>query len=47
MLFIGALIGRILVGEIGSAATLGIGAGLKMLIALSFYLVPSKVTKKA
>lgn len=47
MLFIGALVGRILVATIGGAATLGIGAGLKMLIAISFWFTPSKVVKKA
>ena len=46
MLFLGAFIGRILTGTIGGAATIGIGAGLKMLVAFTFYWVPSKVVKK-
>ena len=47
MLFLGAFIGRVLTGTIGGAATIGIGAGLKMLVAFTFYWVPSKVVKKA
>lgn len=47
MLFVGALVGRILVGELGGGPAFGIGAGLKALVAISFWFVPSKVTKKA
>jgi hypothetical protein len=46
-LFIGAFIGRILVNTIGGAATFGIGAAIKAIIALTFWWVPTKVVKKS
>jgi hypothetical protein len=41
-LFIGAFIGRTLVDSIGAAGTLGVGTGIRVLIALSWIFVPSK-----
>ena len=46
LLFIGAFVGRILVNHVGSGATLGIGAGIRALVAISFWFVPAKVVKK-
>jgi len=45
-LFIGGLTGRALANTIGPAATLGLGAGLRLLIALSWLTIPKakKVT---
>jgi len=39
-LFIGGLTGRALANTIGSSATLGLGAGLRLLIALSWLIIP-------
>jgi len=39
-LFIGGLTGRALANTIGPAATLGLGAGLRLLIALSWLTIP-------
>jgi hypothetical protein len=44
-LFVGGFVGRCIIDKIGSAGTLGVGTGLRFLIALSWYLVPSKKAK--
>lgn len=44
-LFIGGFTGRSLIDKLGSAGTLGIGTGVRFLIALSWYLVPGKPAK--
>ena len=44
-LFFGGFVGRCIIDKIGSAGTLGVGTGLRFLIALSWYFVPSKKTK--
>jgi hypothetical protein len=41
-LFIGAFLGRALLQDQGSAVTLGVGAGLRALIAISFVWVAGK-----
>jgi len=41
-LFLGAFIGRALLGKIGAAATLGIGVGLRILISISWIFVAGK-----
>jgi len=41
-LFIGGFIGRALVDQIGAAGTLGIGAGIRVIIALGWIFVPAK-----
>jgi len=40
--FIGGFCGRALAAQIGAAGTLGIGAGLRALVAISWIFVPSK-----
>lgn len=45
ILFFGGFVGRCLLFQIGSAGTLGIGTGIRFLIALSWYFVPSKPVK--
>jgi len=40
--FVGGFVGRCMVDQIGSVSTLSIITGLRVLIALSWYLVPSK-----
>jgi len=44
-LFFGGFVGRCMIDKIGSAGTLGVGTGLRFLIALSWYFVPSKASK--
>jgi hypothetical protein len=44
-LFFGGFCGRCMIDTIGSAGTLGVGTGIRFLIALSWYLVPGKATK--
>ncbi|KZP11461.1 hypothetical protein FIBSPDRAFT_922152 [Athelia psychrophila] len=44
VLFIGGFTGRCLVDQIGSAGTLGVGCGIRFLIALSWYFVKGKAT---
>jgi hypothetical protein len=44
-LFFGGFCGRCMIDKIGSAGTLGVGTGIRFLIALSWYLVPGKETK--
>lgn len=41
-LFLGGLVGRALTGTIGPAAALGIGAGVRVFIALTWLVVPRK-----
>ncbi|CAA7268311.1 unnamed protein product [Cyclocybe aegerita] len=41
-LFLGAFIGRAILFELGSAATMGIGVGLRMIITFSWLFVPNK-----
>ena len=41
-IFVGGFIGRTLVDQIGAAGALGVGAGIRLLIALSWLFVPSK-----
>lgn len=45
-LFVGGFVGRALIEAIGSAGTLGIGTGLRTLIALWWLFVPGKPTGK-
>ena len=45
-LFVGGFIARALVGKIGAAGTLGIGAGLRILIAVSWMFVGGKSTSR-
>jgi len=45
ILFFGGFVGRCMIDKIGSAGTLGVGTGIRFLIALSWYLVPSKKPK--
>ena len=44
-LFIGGFVGRALIDVIGSAGTLGVGTGCRLLIALWWLFVPGKVAK--
>jgi hypothetical protein len=41
-LFLGAFIGRSILGQIGTAATMGVGVGFRVLITLSWIFVPNK-----
>jgi len=41
-LFLGAFVGRSILGQIGTASTLGVGVGFRVLITLSWVFVPSK-----
>ncbi|KAJ7201559.1 hypothetical protein GGX14DRAFT_370909 [Mycena pura] len=41
-LFTGAFVSRAILGQIGSAAALGVGAGLRVLIALAWIVTPGK-----
>ncbi|KAJ7255312.1 hypothetical protein C8J57DRAFT_1186564 [Mycena rebaudengoi] len=41
-LFFGAFVGRALLAKIGAASALGVGAGLRVLIALSWIVIPGK-----
>lgn len=41
-LFLGAFVGRSILGQIGTAGTLGVGAGFRVLISLSWIFVPGK-----
>jgi len=43
--FVGGFVGRCMIDKIGSAGTLGVGTGLRFLIALSWYFVPGKESK--
>jgi hypothetical protein len=44
-LFVGGFIGRALVDQIGAAGTLGIGTGIRVIIALGWIFVPAKPTR--
>lgn len=46
MLFLGGFVGRALDGTIGAPATFGVGAAFRLLIALSWWWVPSKAVPK-
>ncbi|KAF5336503.1 hypothetical protein D9611_006583 [Ephemerocybe angulata] len=46
-LFLGAFIGRAILAAIGTAGTLGVGVGLRVLIAIAWLFVPTKPTPKA
>jgi len=41
-LFLGAFVGRSILGQIGTAGTLGVGVGFRFLITLSWVFVPNK-----
>jgi len=41
-LFLGAFVGRSILGQIGTAATMGVGVGFRVLITLSWIFVPNK-----
>ena len=41
-LLAGGFIGRSLLGQIGAASTLGVGTGIRVLIALAWIIVPGK-----
>ncbi|TCD62663.1 hypothetical protein EIP91_006585 [Steccherinum ochraceum] len=45
-LFLGGFVGRALIDAIGSAGTLGIGTGMRLLIAFWWLFVPAKSSKK-
>lgn len=45
-LFFGGFVGRALLGSIGAAGALGIGTGLRLLIAISWLFVPAKADKE-
>jgi len=45
ILFFSGFVGRCIIDSIGSAGTLGVGTGIRFLIALSWYLVPSEKLK--
>ena len=44
-LFIGGFVGRALIDAAGAAATLGVGTGLRLLIAIWWLFVPGKPPK--
>ncbi|KAJ7609710.1 hypothetical protein FB45DRAFT_344546 [Roridomyces roridus] len=46
-LFVGAVVARLLVEEIGAPATLAVGAGVKLLVALGWMFVPEKGGNRA
>jgi hypothetical protein len=41
-LLTGGFVGRALLGQIGAASTLGVGTGIRVLIAFSWIVVPGK-----
>ena len=41
-LFLGAFVSRSILGQIGTAATMGVGTGFRVLITLSWIFVPNK-----
>ncbi|KAH8076012.1 hypothetical protein BXZ70DRAFT_963536 [Cristinia sonorae] len=45
-LFFGGFVGKALIDSVGSAGTLGIGTGIKVLIAFWWLFVPGKTTRK-
>ncbi|KAG2129650.1 uncharacterized protein EDB93DRAFT_1182093 [Suillus bovinus] len=45
-LFLGGFIGRVLIDSIGSAATLGIGTGIRLIISIWWLFIPEKQAKK-
>ena len=45
-LFLGGFVGRAIIDAAGSPATLGVGTGMRLLIALSWLFVPGKAPKK-
>lgn len=45
-LFVGGFVGRALVDQIGAAGALGVGTGIRVLIALSWVFVPGKAPRK-
>jgi hypothetical protein len=40
-IFFGAFVGRTLVDQVGAAGALGVGAGIRLLIALGWLFVPT------
>jgi len=44
-LFVGAFVGRAILGQIGTAGTLGVAVGFRMFITLSWIFVPGKVPR--
>ena len=45
VLFLGAFVGRALLGQVGAAATMGIGVGFRVIITLSWIFVPKKTAR--
>ncbi|KAF4616808.1 hypothetical protein D9613_008405 [Agrocybe pediades] len=45
-LFIGAFVGRSILGQLGTAATMGIGVGFRILITFSWIFVPGKAVQR-
>ena len=43
-LFLGAFVGRSILGQIGTAGTMGVGVGFRVLITLSWLFIPNKLT---
>ena len=41
-LFLGAFIGRAILGAVGSPAALGVGCGLRVLVSMAWFFVPNK-----
>ena len=41
-LFLGAFVGRSILGQVGTAGTLGVGVGFRVLVSLSWIFVPRK-----
>ena len=46
-LFIGSFVGRSILGQLGTAATMGIGVGFRVLITLSWIFVPGKASSRS
>ncbi|KAF8157070.1 hypothetical protein B0H34DRAFT_789590 [Crassisporium funariophilum] len=44
-LFLGAFVGRAILGQLGTAATMGIGVGFRMFITFSWIFVPNKLPR--
>jgi hypothetical protein len=46
-LFVGGFASRAILQEIGAAGTLGVGTGMRVLVAFSWLFVPSKAPKRS
>jgi hypothetical protein len=44
-LFLGGFVGRVLIDSVGSAATLGIGTGIRLMISVWWLFIPAKQAK--